>query len=171
TSYNSSNPSSYVDPEFLTDIAGTLFFISLDIAGQTALWTSDGTAAGTVLVDDFGSIGAAPAVNAPAATAPAAGAVSVTKGGLVAVDNTLYFAANDGTHGNQLWKSDGTKAGTVMVTDINPGNGGCSPTNLTNVGGILYFEAKPSGAAYDLYETDGTGVVDVAHNVDPGTGL
>ena len=35
-----------------------------------------------------------------------------------AVGSTLYFQANDGTHGGELWKSDGTAAGTVMVKDI-----------------------------------------------------
>ena len=34
------------------------------------------------------------------------------------VNGTLFFAANDGTHGRELWKSDGTAAGTVLVKDI-----------------------------------------------------
>ena len=53
--------------------------------------------------------------------------------GSVAVDNltnvngTLYFDANDGTHGDELWKTDGTAAGTVMVKDIDPGSDGSIP--------------------------------------------
>ena len=31
------------------------------------------------------------------------------------VNDTFYFAANDGVHGKELWKSDGTADGTVMV--------------------------------------------------------
>ena len=37
---------------------------------------------------------------------------------LTAVGNTLYFSANDGTNGTELWKSDGTANGTMMVKDI-----------------------------------------------------
>ena len=35
-----------------------------------------------------------------------------------------YFAASDGVHGRELWKSDGTAVGTVMVKDLIPGNYG-----------------------------------------------
>ena len=41
---------------------------------------------------------------------------------LTNVNGTLFFAADDGTHGNELWKSDGTAAGTVLVKDINTGS-------------------------------------------------
>ena len=44
------------------------------------------------------------------------------------MNGTLFFAANDGMHGVELWKSDGTAAGTVLVKDINPGSGGSDPS-------------------------------------------
>ena len=34
------------------------------------------------------------------------------------VNGTLYFAADDGIHGEELWKSDGTGVGTALVEDI-----------------------------------------------------
>ena len=40
---------------------------------------------------------------------------------LTNVNGTLFFAADDGTNGCELWKSDGTAAGTVLVKDIRPG--------------------------------------------------
>ena len=39
----------------------------------------------------------------------------------VVMNNELYFNANDGNNGYELWKSDGTASGTVMVKDINIG--------------------------------------------------
>jgi len=39
---------------------------------------------------------------------------------IVAIGNVIYFDTNDDTHGYELWKSDGTEEGTVMVKDINP---------------------------------------------------
>ena len=49
-------------------------------------------------------------------SAPGAGGSSPTE--LTNVDGTLFFAADDGAHGVELWKSDGTAAGTVLVADI-----------------------------------------------------
>src|SRR5262245_5965790 len=51
---------------------------------------------------------------------------------LTDVNGELYFAANDGVHGVELWKSDGTPGNTLMVADINP-TGDSLPHNLINV--------------------------------------
>ena len=70
----------------------------------------------------------------------------------------LYFAASDATHGDELWKSDGTVFGTVMVKDIDTTSGsyGSGPDNLTSVGGTLYFTASLSGTGRELWKSDGT---------------
>ena len=41
--------------------------------------------------------------------------------GVVDVGGTAFFTANDGIHGEELWKTDGTEAGTVLVKNITPG--------------------------------------------------
>ena len=48
---------------------------------------------------------------------------SVLRTTLTNVNGTLFFRANDGTNGAELWKSDGTTAGTVLVKDIYAGSG------------------------------------------------
>ena len=68
----------------------------------------------------------------------------------MAFGNTLYFQANDGTNGIELWKSDAS-SGTVMVKDIYSGSSGSSPTSLTAVGNILYFSANDGTNGYELY--------------------
>ena len=47
--------------------------------------------------------------------------------GLVAIGATTYFSADDRVHGQELWKSDGTAAGTMLVNDINPGSASSNP--------------------------------------------
>jgi ELWxxDGT repeat protein len=65
------------------------------------------------------------------------------------------FAANDGAHGQELWRSNGSPAGTYMVADINP-SGGSYPGEFTNVNGTLFFDALADGRVAQLWRTDGT---------------
>ncbi|MEP7379353.1 MAG: ELWxxDGT repeat protein [Chloroflexota bacterium] len=75
---------------------------------------------------------------------------------LTAVGSTLFFAANDGVHGNELWKSDGTAAGTKMVKNIRPYGKNSDPDNLVNVNGMLFFTAIDGVHGRELWKSDGT---------------
>lgn len=73
----------------------------------------------------------------------------------VEFNGAIYYAANDGINGIELWKTDGTKTGTVLVKDINP-NGDSDPRRLTVVNNQLFFTAKTDENGRELWITDGT---------------
>ncbi|MGZ6546395.1 MAG: ELWxxDGT repeat protein, partial [Actinomycetota bacterium] len=81
---------------------------------------SDGTDAGTLMVKDL----------VPGSDSSLPGSVSGFPGAFTDGGGTLFFTANDGAHGYELWRSDGTDAGTVSVQDINPGSEGSFPSGL-----------------------------------------
>ncbi len=75
---------------------------------------------------------------------------------LIEVGGTVYFAATTDEHGAELWKSDGTSTGTVLVKDIRTGTQPSSPANLVNVNGTLYFRATDGVSGQELWKSDGT---------------
>jgi ELWxxDGT repeat protein len=140
-------------PTELVNVNGTLFFAASSLSSNGAsgieLWKSDGTEAGTVQVKDI---------------RPGVGSSYPTQ--LTNVEGVLYFAATEvavgrlsagetsGT-GSELWRSDGTEAGTRRVLTVTPGLASAAPSRLTNVDGVLYFRANdPQGGS--LWRTDGT---------------
>ncbi len=74
---------------------------------------------------------------------------------LTNVNGTIFFVQYSGL-GEELWKSDGTAAGTVLVRDINPGNASSYPYGLVNVGGTLFFSATSPSLGAELWKSDGT---------------
>jgi ELWxxDGT repeat protein len=78
------------------------------------------------------------------------GPASAVAAPFASVKNKLYFAADDGAHGYELWTSDGTRKGTVMVKDINPMGDG-SVRFPTNVGGTVFFGARDGTHSIELW--------------------
>src|SRR5262245_8795272 len=75
---------------------------------------------------------------------------------LVQVGATIYFVASTPQMGRELWKSDGTAAGTALVTAIRPGGECSSPDSLVGVGGTLFFTASDGSTGSELWKSDGS---------------
>jgi ELWxxDGT repeat protein len=147
-------------PHHLTAVGNTLYFIANDGTNGEELWKSDGTTNGTVMVKDIKS------GSGDGFTESLFHSYDLT-----AVGNTIYFRADDGTNGEELWKSDGTAAGTEMVNDINSGSGSSIPAYLTAIGNTLYFRADDGTNGHELWKSDGTasGTV-MVKDINGGTG-
>ena len=134
----------------------TLLFAADDGNGHGAeLWKSNGTASGTTMVADLNP-GPAASLSYDNGTSVGSGDSGYFPSSFAVVDGVAYFSAADGSHGHELWKSDGTPLGTTMVDDIAAGSASSSPQSLTAVDGTLYFVAHDGSGANQLWMSDGT---------------
>jgi ELWxxDGT repeat protein len=126
-------------PHSLTPAANGLFFVATDGTHPGALFKTDGTPGGTLLVKWLGPN----RINIPAAFGAG-----------------IFFLGDDGLHGGEPWFSDGTDAGTLMIKDIaGAENWGSQPVHLTPLKGqVLYFGYSLNGTtdSYALYRSDGS---------------
>ncbi|HEV8199969.1 MAG TPA: hypothetical protein VGS03_08105 [Candidatus Polarisedimenticolia bacterium] len=133
---------------------GLVYFLADDGEHGFELWRTDGTTAGTFLLQDI---------------QPGPGSPFGTQNTFYYVDGatlgaTFYFRATSAAAGAELWKTDGTVAGTRLVQDIIPGVDSSVPFGLNAINGVLVF-----GAAGRLYASDGSSVT-VLSDVQPGCG-
>jgi ELWxxDGT repeat protein len=58
----------------------------------------------------------------------------------VAGDEGVYFSADDHVHGRELWITDGSEAGTLLIADVRPGAASSGPYNIVPClgGGVLF---------------------------------
>ena len=133
-------------------------FAAQGSSGGRQLWITDGTDAGTTLLKTLRSRGNAE----PAEFVVVPGTAT----------DTVFFVAYDGTHGRELWVSDGTGGGTQVLDVMLSGNGSSRPAALTVYGEYVFFTATASGSVgRELWVSDGTssGTVRVT-NIDTRTG-
>ena len=136
-------PGEYGDsPSSLVGVGGTLFFAA-----------ADGTRGSRVVAVGWHQGGHGPGQGHPSRVR---GYEHNGPSSLVGVGGTLFFAAGDGSHGRELWRSDGSRAGTVLVKDIDPDGNGREPYSLTGAGGTLFFTADDGTHGQRLWKSDGT---------------
>ena len=109
---------------------GARLFFGANDGSSPGVYTSDGTAAGTVRL---------------------ANAILGTYDPVGCLDGVAYFHGATGASGGELWRSDGTAAGTALLADIVPGSASSNPEGFIPFQGQLYFQA-----ANQLWRTDGT---------------
>jgi ELWxxDGT repeat protein len=129
----------------MKEFAGNLFFLIAESAETAALWRTDGTATGLLRLHEFAAVDEERLGPLQA----------IRPHGLTVLGDRLYFAAKGGPEGTELWASDGTAAGTVLVKDLDP-TGPSNPAQLTAAGGRLYFSAFDPLHGVELWQSDGT---------------
>jgi len=133
-------------PTYLTVVGDTLYFFANDTTHGWELWKTDGTGAGTMLVKDVWP--------GPEPTPMTHNNYPFNTG---ALGKTLIFAAPNPTYGYELWKSDGTPAGTTLLKDITQGAGNSYfYRNVTQAGGLVFFSANDGVDGLELWCSDGT---------------
>ncbi|SEM41814.1 ELWxxDGT repeat-containing protein [Stigmatella aurantiaca] len=132
-------------PQPLGTVGASVYFAASDGTPGETLWRSDGSPTGTVPLRTFAQLGSGQRSWSEPRDA-------------VRVGEALFFKADDGAHGFELWKSDGTGFGTVLVKDIEPGPASSSLGDFAEWNGVLFFTADDSLTGPALWRSDGTGV-------------
>jgi len=119
-----------------------IYFSAETQANGREIWTSDGTAAGTVLLKD---------INTGTGSSNLRGLYKTTLAG-----NFLYFVCNTPGEGEELWRTDGTAAGTILLKDIKPAALSSTPIILGTYNNKLIFSADDLTHGREPWLSDGT---------------
>ena len=128
-------------PRDLTPFGAFLYFTATNPELGRELWKTDGTVGGAELVKDIRE--------------GEDGSISSVTAQLTVFDDALYFIADNGETGGELWKSDGTEAGTQLVKNVNDRTATSQPRELRVFNDHLYFVAS-NGSRREWHKTDGT---------------
>ena len=129
------NPNGSGDPYQLKILDGVLYFTAYEEDHGRELWRSDGTASGTYMIKDIN----------PGNNSSWYFTESYVTGSIFSIhEGELFFACDDGIHGVEICRSDGSLSGTRLAVDSNPGENSSWPFWLTSVGSKLYFQGITS---------------------------
>jgi ELWxxDGT repeat protein len=150
---NASGGISMFSPSTLLNGTNLILGIDDGTSGRE-LWKTDGTALGTTRIKDIYT-GSSSALTTYAFT-PSLFSPSSPSIQFISVGSHVYFPANDGVNGMELWKTDGTEEGTVMVKNIANGDVGSGASRFLFRDNETYFYANDPASNYGIWQTDGT---------------
>jgi ELWxxDGT repeat protein len=119
-----------------------IYFSAYSVNNGREVWVSDGTGTGTFMLKDIAPGGASS--NAPML-------YKLAKGG-----NLIYMVCNLPETGEELWRTDGTEAGTFLIKDILPGTGSSIPNIQGTLGNKVLFIAEDKLNGREPWISDGT---------------
>ncbi|MBX7099288.1 MAG: HYR domain-containing protein, partial [Myxococcaceae bacterium] len=146
-------------PQGFAELDGGTYFVAQDPGvGAGALFRTDGTTAGTVR-----------AVVLRADAGSNEGVLSSTFPP-TPLNGRLLLNGTDGKSGNELFRTDGTQAGTEILRDIGPFQSGSFARGPVVVGSSLYFTAFDGAHGFELWKTDGSDAGTVLFDLNPAGG-
>jgi ELWxxDGT repeat protein len=138
-------------------LSNVLVFAADDGTHGGELWRTDGTVDGTSMVKEF--------------IAGPGGGLSLIENRFISFDSVVLFGATDNVIGSELWKTDGTPGGTVLVKDIRPGSSGSQPNPIARIGNKVIMLATTAAEGRELWVTDGTAAgTQFLADTNPGAG-
>lgn len=123
----------------------TLYFTAASADAGNELWMTDGTSGGTKFLKDV--------------MAGTGSGLGLSDAGFAKVlpNGPIVFRATDAASGTELWKTDGTTAGTTLLKDVAPGAASSNPSGMTALAaGNILFSATNGTTGQELYATNGT---------------
>jgi ELWxxDGT repeat protein len=139
--------SSSSSPQDFIKVGNIAFFTAADGISGRELWKTDGTTDGTVMVKD---------INLTSIESENYTFGSSLRKKFINVNGKLFFLANSGPEGFELWKSDGTNSGTVLVKDFLTGPTSASYSNFFAAGSNLFFSVTDNSGETNYFKSDGT---------------
>lgn len=173
------------NPSRLTGVGSTLYFTANDGVHGEELWRTQGTLASTWMVKDInpgsssGGVGelasyqntlfitvtSDPDVSGSTleevasdghSVMPVNAALQTNDANLTTAGNYLVFSGQDGTHGAEPWRTNGTPNGTALIADLDSGTGSSEPYDFVKSGSTTYFLADNTSVGTSIFKTTGT---------------
>ena len=136
------NPNGSSNPNQFHVLDGVLYFTAENDEYGRELWKSDGTVAGTMMVKDIN----------PGSNSSYYFVEGWTTGELFIIhQGEIYFGCDDGVHGVEICRSDGTSEGTGLAVDVAPGENSSWPLWFTSTGEKIYFTAENNDYGRQLW--------------------